>query len=146
MLSMPGANKKQNTAGLPAKRVNELGQILDSPGVRTYQRTVIFGQIVGAVLILVGVAVSIAGVSGSIDWIVNGVGWGSKLTNASPGVFFSLLGFLIFMRSKPKIRFSYTSTWQGAAAGKGRGKPTVTKVQVSGEMSALPDPRDEDGR
>lgn len=138
----PEADKKRKIRNLPAKQGGELGQMLDSRGSRTYQVSIVFGLVFGAVLTLIGVALCVAGVSGSIDWIVNGKGWSSKLMNASPGVFFSLLGFFIIMRYKPKYKFSFNSTAQGPPR-KGAGKAAVSRVQGSGEMSALPDPKDE---
>ena len=139
---MPGGRLKSNARPGPGAANSDFGQILDSRGSRTYQLGVLFGLVIGAVLLLVGVALCIAGISGSIDWVVSGKGWGSKLMNASPGVFFSLLGFLIIIWYKPKYQFSFNTTSQGAAAGKGGGKTAVTKIQGSGQMSALPDPKD----
>jgi hypothetical protein len=120
-----------------------VGQIVDSRASRTYQTGVLFGLILGAALIFTGVGLCIAGISGSIEWIVSAKGFGSKLANASPGIFFAVMGFLIVIWYKPKYKFSFSATQQKAPRGKGKQKAAaVSKIQGTGQMSALPDPKD----
>ena len=116
-----------------------LGHILDSRGSRTYQIGVLLGLTVGAVLTLLGVVLCVVGITGSIEWIVNGKGWGSKLANASPGVFFAVMGFLILVWYKPKYQFSFSARTQKISPGRAKSEVGANnKIQVSGKMSALP--------
>ena len=131
---------KRKVATSPGAAV---GQIVDSRASRTYQTGVLFGLILGAALIFTGVILCIAGISGSIEWVVSGKGFGSKLANASPGVFFAVMGFLIVIWYKPKYHFTFSATQQTTPQGKGKQKKAaVSKIQGSGQMSALPDPKD----
>jgi hypothetical protein len=124
-----------------------VGQIVDARASRTYQTAVLFGLILGATLIFTGVGLCIAGISGSIEWVVSAKGFGSRLANASPGVFFAVMGFLIVIRYKPRYKFSFSATQQTAPQGKGKQKKAVViKIQGTGEMSALPDPKDRRAR
>ncbi len=141
---MSSAQKNPTPKRHAAKSPDEaVGQILDSRGSRTYQTGVLIGLILGAALIFTGVILCIAGINGSIEWVVSGKGFGSKLANASPGVFFAVMGFLIVIWYKPKYRFSFSATEQQPSQGKGKQKKaTVSKIQGTGQMSALPDPKD----
>jgi hypothetical protein len=122
-------------------------QILDSRAGRTYQAGVMLGLILSAILIFIGMGLCIAGFTGSIEWVVTGKGFGSKLANASPGVFFAVMGFLIAIWYKPRYKFSFSATQQEAPQSKGKQKKiTVTKIQGTGQMSALPDAKDGPGR
>jgi hypothetical protein len=140
---MSGAHKNPGPNGDVAMTSGgAVGQIVDSRASRTYQTGVLFGLILGAALIFTGVGLCIAGISGSIEWVVSGKGFGSKLANASPGVFFAVMGFLIVIWYKPKYQFSFSATQQTAPQGKGKQKKAaVSKIQGTGQMSALPDPK-----
>jgi hypothetical protein len=128
-------------AGMTSKQVVE--HILDSRAGRTYQTGVMFGLILSAILIFIGLGLCIAGFTGSIEWVVSGKGFGSKLANASPGVLFAVMGFVIAIWYKPSYKFSFVATQQEAPLGKGKKKKvTVTKIQGTGQMSALPDAKD----
>ena len=72
----------------------------------TYRRAIYIGQLFGVLAMLAGFILSIAGVAGSIDWIVESNSLTGRLTNATPGVFFVFVGMLILWRYKPKISTS----------------------------------------
>jgi hypothetical protein len=128
-------------AGTTSNQVVE--HILDSRAGRTYQTGVMFGLSLSAILIFIGLGLCIAGFSGSIEWVVSGNGFRSKLANASPGVFFAVMGFLIAIWYKPRYKFSFNATQQEAPQGKGKKrKVTVTRIQGTGQMSALPEAKD----
>src|SRR2546425_564878 len=99
-------------ASAPKEGSREVHQILDSRGTRTYQVGVLLGLSAGVLLIFVGVGLCVAGLNGSIEWILTAKGWGSRLANASPGVFFSLLGFFIVVWYKPKYQFRFSANTQ----------------------------------
>jgi hypothetical protein len=62
----------------------------------------VMGISVGAIFCLSGFVIVILGFTGSIEWIVKGANFSSKITNAGPGVFFALLGAIILWRYKPR--------------------------------------------
>lgn len=71
---------------------------------KTYHINLLIGMIVGATLCIAGLIFTILGLSGSIEWVYESGGTVSRLTNASPGIFFGLLGFLLVWRFKPRIK------------------------------------------
>jgi lysylphosphatidylglycerol synthetase-like protein (DUF2156 family) len=78
---------------------------------KTFHINLLIGMIVGATLCIAGLIFTILGLSGSIEWVFESSGTVSRLTNASPGVFFGLLGFLLVWRFKPRIKeTSYSKT------------------------------------
>jgi len=70
---------------------------------RTYRIGIVMGIATGALAFVGGFVLSILGLTGSVQLLVEGAGMTAKLTNASPGVVFCLLGMLIVMRFKPKV-------------------------------------------
>lgn len=72
--------------------------------IRSEYRFWIIRIIAGSVLAGGGVLLSILGVTGKVDWFVQGDGWTSRLTNASPGVVAIILGALALIRGKPVVR------------------------------------------
>ena len=69
----------------------------------TYRQSVLLGQAFGMLTLIAGFILSIAGVSGSIEWLVESSGFRSRLTNATPGVFFVFVGMIIIWRYKPNV-------------------------------------------
>ena len=69
---------------------------------RTYFWGTIIGIIVGAVFCIAGFIITVMGLTGSIEWLLQVGNFTSKLANAGPGVFFALVGMLILWRYKPK--------------------------------------------
>jgi hypothetical protein len=70
---------------------------------KAYMVGTISGIIVGALFCLSGFFITIMGLTGSIEWILEAQNLKSKLTNASPGVFFAFLGMIIIWRYKPNV-------------------------------------------
>lgn len=60
------------------------------------------GIVVGGIMCLGGVVLAVLGLSGSIEWLFEGGGLTSRLTNASPGVVFAALGTVILALYRPR--------------------------------------------
>jgi hypothetical protein len=70
---------------------------------RSYFLGTNIGIILGALLCAGGFVLTILGLAGSVNWIIKFNGISSRLTNASPGVFFAILGMILVWRFKPKV-------------------------------------------
>ncbi len=75
--------------------------------VRTHKTGSIVGIIIGGLIAFLGIFLLLFGLTGSIDWFVNVGGISSKLINASPGIAIVVVGMIILIRYKPRIRFEY---------------------------------------
>lgn len=75
--------------------------------VHTYKTGSIVGIIIGGLIAFLGIFLLLFGLTGSIDWFVNVGGISSKLINASPGVAIVVVGMIILIRYKPRIRYEY---------------------------------------
>jgi hypothetical protein len=75
---------------------------------RTYRYGLLAGLSFGMLMVVGGVVLSIMGVAGSIEWVVTGKDFSSKLTNASPGVILTVLGMIILWRYKPHVSHETT--------------------------------------
>jgi hypothetical protein len=69
----------------------------------TYRVGIIMGISVGALFLVAGFILCLLGLSGTIEWLVKGGGFTSRLTNASPGALFAVVGLIVVIRYKPKI-------------------------------------------
>jgi hypothetical protein len=69
-----------------------------------YIHSIMIGLIIGSFFSIAGFILTLLGLSGSIEWIIESNGIQSKLSNASPGVFFALLGLLTLFWYKPSIK------------------------------------------
>ena len=63
----------------------------------------------GILCIIGGFILTILGFAGSIDWIIEGTDFTSKLMNASPGVLLMIIGFLIIILKRMAIRSKKTN-------------------------------------
>jgi hypothetical protein len=84
--------------------------VLESAGYksRTYRIGLLTGQGIGGLVLLGGIILSLLGISGSIEWLVEAVGITSKLTNASPGIVIAMIGAAILWRYKPHVSHETT--------------------------------------
>jgi hypothetical protein len=84
--------------------------ILESAGYksRTYRLGLLTGQGIGGLVLLGGIILSLLGISGSIEWLVEAGGVTSKLTNASPGIVIATIGAAILWRYKPHVSHETT--------------------------------------
>lgn len=84
--------------------------VLESAGYksRTYRIGLLTGQGIGGLVLLGGIILSLLGISGSIEWLVEAGGITSKLTNASPGIVISMIGAVILWRYKPHVSHETT--------------------------------------
>jgi len=91
-------NGKDGWLSLPAS-------VLQSAGYKsqTYRIALLTGQGIGFLALLGGVILSLLGISGNIEWLVEAHGATSKLTNASPGVVIAILAVVILWRYKPHV-------------------------------------------
>ena len=69
----------------------------------TYRIAIVMGISVGAIFMVAGFILCVLGLTGSIEWILEGGGLKSRLTNGSPGVLFALIGLVVLWRYKPRI-------------------------------------------
>jgi hypothetical protein len=107
---------------------------------QTYRLGIIIGQVVGGLAFLGGAGLAFAGLSGNVEWLVTGIGFSSKLTNASPGVVFAVAGIIIMWRYKPRMRDNISFDGDG---GKVQTAPESTKalpnvVELTRESSESP--------
>ena len=65
--------------------------------------TKIVGVITGSVLCIAGLVLTLLGLSGSIEWVLQAGDLTSRLGNASHGVFFTVIGYLVLKLYRPKI-------------------------------------------
>ncbi len=70
---------------------------------KAYLIGTILGICIGALFCLFGVVITILGFSGSVQWILKGPSFTSRLVNAGPGVVFAALGVVVLWRYKPKV-------------------------------------------
>jgi len=106
---MRGKNKKsretKKTSG--ANNVDISGILKninhDQSAHRSYFFGTIIGIVLGALLCAGGFVLTILGLAGNVNWIIKLNGISSRLTNASPGVFFAILGMILVWRFKPKV-------------------------------------------
>lgn len=84
--------------------------VLESAGYksRTYRLELLTGQGIGGLVLVGGIILSLLGISGSIEWLVEAGGITSKLTNASPGIVIALIGAAILWRYKPHVSHETT--------------------------------------
>ena len=69
----------------------------------TYRVGIVIGLATGAIVFVAGFVLCILGLTGSIQLIFEGPGITAKLTNASPGIVFALLGVIVLWRFKPRV-------------------------------------------
>ena len=53
--------------------------------------------------LIAGIVLTVLGFTGSIEWIVEGAGFMSRLTNASPGIVLMIIGGFLTYKSRLKI-------------------------------------------
>ena len=99
---------KKETPATDTNIENSLSHLNEHPYVKSVSFVkmsligTIIGIIFGGLICISGVVITILGFSGSIEWIFEATNLKSRLTNASPGVFFALLGMIILWRYKPE--------------------------------------------
>lgn len=93
---------------LEKTKLEQMKAFLEHRTSKVYFVGTIMGLSLGGLLAIAGFVLSILGLSGSIEWLVKTPGLTSKLTNASPGVVFALLGLVIFWRYKPRLKYNVT--------------------------------------
>lgn len=62
------------------------------------------GRMVGLLVILIGVILMIAGVTGAVDLKLSGLGLNVQVANAAPGVVVALIGLVIVWRTNLTIK------------------------------------------
>lgn len=91
--------------------------------ITTYKTGSIIGIIMGSTICLAGLTLILLGLTGSIEWIVKVGTFSSKLVNASPGAFFSVIGLIIIVVYKPRIKYIYNfkkTPWGSSGSGNGK--------------------------
>ena len=72
--------------------------------VHGYREGSLLGVLIGGFVLLGGFAMFYMGISGSANWLIEAGGLKSRITNASPGAVFSLIGFFVMLKYKPKVK------------------------------------------
>lgn len=75
--------------------------------VHTHKTGSIMGLVIGGLIAFGGIFLILFGLAGSIQWLVNAGGISSKLINASPGVVIVVVGMIIIILYKPRVRYEY---------------------------------------
>lgn len=90
--------------------------VLKSAGYksRTYRYGLLTGQGIGGAVLLAGIVLSLLGISGSIEWLVEAGDISSKVTNASPGIVIALIGAALVWHYKPNV--SHETTFDRSSA------------------------------
>jgi hypothetical protein len=105
--------------------------------VRTFREGNLFGMFTGALVLVGGFVMFFMGLAGTIDWIFESATIKSKLANASPGALFAVVGLIIMLKYKPRVKteieISVNKSYQ-------RSNPDIvnseTKVRVSSTASS----------
>jgi hypothetical protein len=88
------ADKYIEEVQLPTKTVDENPELARElarwEGIKST-----LGLIIGLICVVGGLALIYAGVEGSIDWSLKGMGLESKLAKASPGVVLTVIGAIV---------------------------------------------------
>lgn len=85
---------------------------------QTYRQGVLVGQVFGILTLIAGFVLSVAGISGSIEWLVEASGLTSRLTNATPGVVFVIVDMIIIWRYKPHVSHDIQFDREGGVSGR----------------------------
>ena len=101
-------NSNENPRAKPDLDKDSFEKLIQLAKFRSISRAYFWGTIlgisIGAFFSIAGFVITILGFNGSVEWFVKAPGFTTKLINASPGVFFALLGMLILWRYKPRGR------------------------------------------
>lgn len=65
---------------------------------------VLISLISGIGCLIAGIILTILGVTGSIEWIVEVSGFTSRIINASPGIVIMIIGLILTLKSRLKIK------------------------------------------
>lgn len=86
--------------------ISDLVKLLEShpPTIRSFREGNLFGMFVGSLALLGGFVSSLLGLTGSVEWFFKSGSISMKLLNASPGAIFSVIGFIIMLRYKPRVK------------------------------------------
>jgi len=86
--------------------LSNIVKLLEShpPIIRTFREGNFFGMFIGGLTLLGGFISSLLGLAGSVEWIFNAETISMKLLNASPSALFSVIGFIIMLKYKPRIK------------------------------------------
>ena len=70
-----------------------------------YEFIIVLISLIGGIgCLIAGIILTILGVTGSIEWIVEVSGFTSRIMNASPGIILMIIGLILTLKSKMKIR------------------------------------------
>lgn len=74
-----------------------------------YEFIIILLSLIGGIgCLIAGIVLTVLGFTGSIEWIVELSGFTSRLINASPGIVLMILGLVLILRSRLKIKAKKT--------------------------------------
>lgn len=70
-----------------------------------YEFIIVLISLIGGIgCLIVGIILTILGVTGSIEWIVEVSGFTSRIINASPGIVIMIIGLILTLKSRLKIK------------------------------------------
>lgn len=82
-----------------------------SRGSRVYLVGTIMGIVVGSMFCVAGFVLAVLGLNGSIEWVFEASSIKSRMSNASPGAIFALMGMIVLWRYKPKVKDHLKMPW-----------------------------------
>lgn len=86
--------------------ISDIVKLLEShpATIRSFKTGNLFGMLIGALALIGGFASFLLGLTGSIDWIFKSQSISMRMVNASPGAIFCVIGFIIMLRYKPRVK------------------------------------------
>lgn len=91
----------------PIRMPDEGTRYIEEKIAHTHKTGSIMGIAIGGLISLLGIFLLLFGLTGSIEWLVNAGGLSSKLINASPGLVIVVVGMVIIILYKPRVRYEY---------------------------------------
>ena len=70
-----------------------------------YEFIIVLISLIGGIgCLIAGIILTILGLTGSIEWIVEVSGFTSRIINASPGIVIMIIGLILTLKSRLKIK------------------------------------------
>lgn len=77
-------------------------------------RLSLLGMLIGFAFCIAGFAAAVMGLTGSIEWVMGGQNFSSRLSNATPGALFAICGLVVLWRYRPSM--TDMAKWDNGAA------------------------------
>ncbi len=74
------------------------------PTIRIFREGNLFGMFIGGLALLGGFISFLLGLTGTVSWIIDAETISMRLFNASPGAVFSVIGLIVMIKYKPRVK------------------------------------------